>query len=536
MPFHFANQTRPQVSVTLAALSVLSLVMTTGCGVLDSGANLPTIAFTRFDQSTYRSQDDSRDLTPAANRRLSFDEMLNSTESSTLPEASPRVEAPAVFGNSDQNISPAFGHSTGHVSVPAGSGSQQSNKPPVRFSADAIRRIMNQQSSNDMSEGRVLSDVPVELNTRIISEPNNQPTQDPRSTRNESNIPDISEASVDSTVKSVSSSSELTEPVQDVESPPAVVPSEPTMLGRLKELYDPVEENSREFLRRPFQRIPSPWSLLREREQEESAQQVAEPELPVTASVEESAVEIPADTVRQMLSELIIQTEQQLSEWPRQFNGQPENPDGYRRRQMDLRMLYLMMDKPASAMAAIDSLPASEQEFWQELMLGISQFRSPSLEVEVEQHRAGTVSQIRAAVRHLQQSSMLTIRRMEFCSRINSFGSVENFPTNDFDPGQPVLMYVEIDNFGTEIGRDGNYRTAFSAKLEFYHDGSDEPIESIDVPGIDDSSSSLRNDFFHSFELTIPSHFATGRYQLRLKLRDQISQRDASSTVEFQVR
>jgi hypothetical protein len=154
----------------------------------------------------------------------------------------------------------------------------------------------------------------------------------------------------------------------------------------------------------------------------------------------------------------------------------------------------------------------------------------------MDQRHAGTVSQIRSAVRHLQQVSTLVLRRMEFCSRINSFGSVEEFPTNDFDPGQPVLLYVEVDNFGSEITVDGGYRTSFSAVLEFYHDDSDEPTESIVLKNIEDSSSSMRSDYFHSFELTIPSHFATGRYRLQLRLRDQISQRETDGVVEFQVR
>ena len=518
----------------VVTLGLLLSLTTAGCSVLDSGASLPTIAFTGFDQSTYRSQDADRDYTPAANRRLSFDEMLSSSRQDTAESSV--VNQPSLSGSSNQDSTViTFGHSTRRMpAVPSANEveTQSEEKPALRMDVDAIRRIMNSQSSNDMSEGRVLSDIPAELSAKVVTQQSPQTGEPENATTHQ----ETSSNPADS-FSTVSASSELTEPAPDVESPPATdVQAEPTMLGRLKELYDPVEENSREFLRRPFQRIPSPWSLLKEREQPQVSQQSDTSTSPMTAAVDQPAPEQPANPSGQLLAQVIEQTEHQLANWPRQPNGQPQDPVTYQKRQMDLRMLYLMIDKPASAMSAIENLPPTEQEFWQELMLGISQFRSRSINTDPEQHRAGTVSQIRAAVRHLQQTAMLSIRRMEFCSRINSFGSVENFPTNDFDPGQPVLVYVEVDNFGMEIDRDGKYRTAFSARLDFYLDGTSQPVESIDVVNIDDTSTSLRNDFYHSFELTIPSHFATGRYQLRLSLRDHVSHRESSSSIEFQVR
>ena len=169
------------------------------------------------------------------------------------------------------------------------------------------------------------------------------------------------------------------------------------------------------------------------------------------------------------------------------------------------------------------------------MMLAMSSFREDVSITESEDRLQATAEQLRSAVRHLQALSPLTIRRLAFCNRINSFGNIETFPTTDFNPGQPLLIYAEIENFRSERSFAGTYESRFSAHIEILRNNESEPVESIRVAEIIDESTSPRTDYFQSYELTIPQ-LAPGRYTLRLLVNDEISSEDAIATLAFHVR
>ena len=87
-----------------------------------------------------------------------------------------------------------------------------------------------------------------------------------------------------------------------------------------------------------------------------------------------------------------------------------------------------------------------------------------------------------------------------------------------------------------KIFKTTSYCTKIDAQLQIYQDGNSEAIETIELPNITDESTSERQDYFQSFELNLPSHLATGKYQIRLELRDRLTYKEARSSVDFQVR
>ena len=310
--------------------------------------------------------------------------------------------------------------------------------------------------------------------------------------------------------------------------------TEPSMLDRLRELYDPApERRPTSMLRRQIRRLQTPWGILGNRDDPDRSARVDE-----TAG--DSGTTAEGDTVVEReinpLDALIQKTEQQLAAWPRSPGGVHQQPALFRQRQLDLRLLHLIANRPAAAIAAIDILSAEEQEFWQELMLGIDQFRSPDENLNYDQQAARTIGQLRAAVQHLEPSSSLTLRRLEICSRIHGFGSIETFPANDFDPGDRVLIYVEVGNLHSELSPGQNYRTVFSGSLQIFAESSDEPVESFPLPAVEDESSSRRTDYFQSYEITLPAHLLSGAYRMRLQLQDDLTSRRATGTLDFTIR
>ncbi|MEO2014222.1 MAG: hypothetical protein ABGZ53_07590 [Fuerstiella sp.] len=312
--------------------------------------------------------------------------------------------------------------------------------------------------------------------------------------------------------------------------------TEPSVFDRLRELYDPsAESGPRQIFKRQFQRLQPSWSPFREREE----QAVALPSEPLpseTAEVLIDGAEVPAE-VSPLLLQLIAETIDELNNWPGLRNGAPRNVDQFRRRHQDLRLLQLVANQPGEAIAAIETMPSAEQDFWQELMLGLAQYRSVSEEDDREVALTNAAGQLTSAVRRLAPVAALRCRRLDICSRIFSYGRIETFPSNDFEPGQPILLYAELENFTTEPTPSGTRRTSFDAQLQILHeDESADPIETINLANITDESSSERSDYYQSFELTVPSHLARGTYRIRIRLRDRISGKVTQEGVFFQVR
>lgn len=316
---------------------------------------------------------------------------------------------------------------------------------------------------------------------------------------------------------------------------PAETEQERSMLQRLRGLYEAPEEKPKSLWRRNLERLSNPLGVFRER----TPEPVATEPLPVEPAFAEPEVVPPSSPVPtdddSRLQELIASVEQELRLWPRLPGGQPENLTEFQRRQQDLRLLYLIANQPGHAMESIPGSSGVEQEFWQELMLSLAHFRERD-ELSYEERMTVTARQLRSAARHLARESVLTIRRLEICSQISSFGRVSAFPSNDFEAGQPLLLYAEIENFGTEPTPRGTQRTSFEARLQILHADSDTPIETTELDDISDEASSERTDYFQSFELTVPSHLAAGDYRIRLMVRDKLRKRMAVETIPFQVR
>ena len=325
-------------------------------------------------------------------------------------------------------------------------------------------------------------------------------------------------------------------------------PGEPSMLDRFRNLYAPKPEESVDRQRRSNRRWTDPFGLLREREES------VEPQAPAKSSTAEGEPEISSaapDAGRQKKRETpsentvqgtqetalnlcISELEEELQSWPGGESGKPDRPEEWRRRQTDLRMLYLISGRSAESVRIIESLPAEEQEFWQAMMMAANHYRKADDTTSRAVQIAEAVNQVRAAARHLQPLAKLELYRLQFCSRIDGFGNVTAFPTSDFEPGQRLLLYAGIRNFRSEVTAEGRYRTEFAAVIEFRREEDGEVLETIRLPEIPDECDEERTDYFQSFELTAPA--LEGAYFVRIQLRDQLTLQTAESQLKINIR
>ena len=320
------------------------------------------------------------------------------------------------------------------------------------------------------------------------------------------------------------------------------VATEPTMLDRLRGLYNPRIDENTDKLRRQIRRWPDPFGLLKDREDPaapdtesnlvpgspDAGQQSADLGLPQQPPVTELTPE------NSHIQAAIQELEAELSAWPQKMSGETDRAAEWRQKQTDLRLLYMIAGKSAESVRIIESLPEEEQEFWQSLMMSMNLYRETSGDADRTEQLTESLRHLRAASKKLQPLSRLTIQRSMLCDRIDGFGNVVAFPTSNFEPGQRVIVYTELQNFQSELTDDGKYRSEFAARIEFMREGDDEVLEKIQVLQIEDLCDVERTDYFQSFELTLPA--LEGKYRMRIMLRDYLSQQVAESSLEFSVR
>ncbi|ADG68594.1 hypothetical protein Plim_2771 [Planctopirus limnophila DSM 3776] len=233
------------------------------------------------------------------------------------------------------------------------------------------------------------------------------------------------------------------------------------------------------------------------------------------------------------LDQLISQTEASVNLLTR--GESPESRDYYLRQHVYLRLLYLMADRPERAMAAIPGISASEQEFWQQMLWGLSNYFDSKQIPQTADRASQAVAQFQAGVSKLKQMARLELRNVCFCKQIWYFGNYEKFPRDEFRPGQEVLVYAEAENFQSELTPEGQYRTLLRSKIDIISPAG-EIRHQIEFPPTEDLCRNERRDYFHNYQFTIPEKMPLGPHSLKLTVHDELSGRVTSSSINFVVK
>ena len=202
-----------------------------------------------------------------------------------------------------------------------------------------------------------------------------------------------------------------------------------------------------------------------------------------------------------------------------------------------LRMLYLMLGRYERALQAIPVVEPADQEFWQQTFWAIANYFDSAALPDSSDRAKETVAQLRSAVNRLQEKAGLELRHVTFSHKISSFGNYERYQRDEFNPGQQVLLYAEVENFRSEPTADGQYRTLLKSSIEIYKAGSQGgPVESIPFAAAEDLCRNPRRDYFHRYSFTIPQNITIGPHVLKLTVEDQLSRKVASYSLNFTVK
>ena len=186
--------------------------------------------------------------------------------------------------------------------------------------------------------------------------------------------------------------------------------------------------------------------------------------------------------------------------------------------EQQLRLLYAIDGRLDDAVKGIESLSEPQREAYKHLMFGLVTWLE-----EDEAHReparnARVLRSLREATVELSAASKLDLKNLAFCQSVEHFGGFTQFPSNEFQPKQQVILYVEVDNFAaTEKGTQ--FETELQGSYQIF-DAAGNVVAERKLLLDRELCRNYRRDYFLAYRIYMPESIPAGRYRLELTIED----------------
>ena len=152
------------------------------------------------------------------------------------------------------------------------------------------------------------------------------------------------------------------------------------------------------------------------------------------------------------------------------------------------------------------------------------------------------VEEIKALHGALAKPPQLVVTQASLCTRVGGFGDYDEFPRNVAGHyaflahnGQQAVVYVEIEDFTSELNEKGQWVTELSQQLEVIAERDGIPVWREDWQAGVDVSRQRRDDFFIVQVVTLPERLSVGRYNLKIRIREDRSGAEAEAAIDFEM-
>lgn len=192
-------------------------------------------------------------------------------------------------------------------------------------------------------------------------------------------------------------------------------------------------------------------------------------------------------------------------------------------------------DRPSEAMKYLQAYAPKDQELVLRLLPIVAQAAKGGAEADrpsPEELRA-LIGSLQSLLAELQASAPLVIDKLVFCRRVRGFGQFERLPTNQFRPGDQVYLYAELHNLADRRIKD-QYLTHLASTLEI-RTADCRVVRTLPVQSVPDRSESFRTDHFTVIRFPIPADLQPGIYDLRVRIMDQETHREAVQFLSFRI-
>lgn len=131
----------------------------------------------------------------------------------------------------------------------------------------------------------------------------------------------------------------------------------------------------------------------------------------------------------------------------------------------------------------------------------------------------------------------LRLPTAELCYSVTGFGIYKTFDRYAFlaHQGQQVIVYLEIDDFESELNKQGKWITETSQLLTIYGDDGLAVWGGRDWATAVDAAQKRRRDYFTVQTITLPNALSVGKYTLKIRVRDEKTGAEAERSIPFEM-
>ncbi len=198
-----------------------------------------------------------------------------------------------------------------------------------------------------------------------------------------------------------------------------------------------------------------------------------------------------------------------------------------------LRVLYAVAGRRDDALQPIPDVSEAEREFWINQMRGLAECLDERPRGSPDRRAAEAAAWLREAAGRLGELGALEVRNLAFCTAVHSFGSLARFAKYEFQPGEAVLLYAEIENFTSQPAKAG-YHTVLKARLDLLE--GPQRVHQEELPEADETCERQRRDFFVSYHVRLPATLRPGEYTLQLTIEDTLGRKTATRSIGLRIK
>lgn len=199
-----------------------------------------------------------------------------------------------------------------------------------------------------------------------------------------------------------------------------------------------------------------------------------------------------------------------------------------------LRLLQAAAGRAAADMAGWPPGNAPLARFWTSELAAVETMLEAKEGTQAGESWAEARRHLNDAAASLAEAAPLEVHHLAFCRAVRSFGSIERFESQEFDAGQRVLLYAEIENFRAQQTADG-YHTSLRSSYEIV-DALGRQVMGRESTATEDYCQRPRRDYFIGCDFRLPGSLRTGKYTLTLTVEDLKTGKSGQASIEFTIR
>jgi hypothetical protein len=199
-----------------------------------------------------------------------------------------------------------------------------------------------------------------------------------------------------------------------------------------------------------------------------------------------------------------------------------------------LRLIQLLAGQREQALQPIPAFEAAAEEFWFQQLYGLETWLDTERTPDTRSRVIQTKHSLSEAVNRLSELAPLEVRRLTLCSRIDSYGCIQEYSQeHQFSPGDELLLYAEIENVTWESTPKG-YRSSLRSSYLIV-DSRRHQVAQRSFAETQEYCQQPRRDFFFGGKLLLPVNIQPGKHTLQLTVEDGQSGKFGQATVELTV-